>query len=149
VLKLDALLAGGEQAGQAWLQVLGCLRDVAVEIITFLASVENFQKRLYEKRKFVTNCRWCCTLDHIERAGLIDPLVKVLNATEGGKAQKAEWKELFAIDKVKTEDGAPRWKDKVTPEFLRSQPYLVLDTKFIPQDLTDQLLASATSPRFQ
>lgn len=142
VLKLDALLAGGEQAAQGWLQKLGALRDVAAEIIGFLSQVENFQKRLFEKRKFVTECHWCITLDHVERAGLTDALVAVLNSSDGGKQQKAEWKHLFAIDEVKAHDGKPGWKDKVSAEFLRSQPFLVLDTALMPQDFTDRLLAS-------
>ncbi len=142
VLKLDTLLAGGEQPAQAWLQTLACLRDVATTIIDFVARIEDFQKRLYEKRKFVTECQWCVRLDYVDRAGLTDTLVRVLNATEGGKAQKAEWKRLFAIDEVKAEGGKPGWKDKVTAEFLRRQPSLMLDTAHMPEDFTDVLLAS-------
>lgn len=142
VLRLDTLLAGGEQPARAWLQTLGCLREVGTTIIEFVARIEDFQKRLYEKRKFVTECHWCLTLDFAERAGLTERLVEVLNTTDGGKAQKAEWKKLYAIDEVKATDGKPGWKDKVTAEFLRSQPYLVLDTVHMPQDFTDALLAS-------
>lgn len=142
VLKLDTLLAGGEQPAQAWLQTLACLREVATAIIDFVARIEDFQKKLYEKRKFVAACHWCATLDHVERAGLTERLADILNATDGGNAQKAEWKRLFAIDEVKAEGGKPGWKEKVTPEFLRSQTYLVLDTAFMPQEFTDALLAS-------
>lgn len=142
VLKLDTLLAGGEQPAQAWLQTLACLREIATTIIDFVARIEDFQKRLYEKRKFITESHWCLTLDHVEHAGLTDTLVKLLNDTTGGKAQKAEWKALYAIDEVKAEAGKPGWKDKVTAEFLRSQPFLVLDTVHVPQDFTDALLAS-------
>jgi adenine-specific DNA-methyltransferase len=142
VLRLDTLLAGGEQPARAWLQTLACLREVGTTIIEFVARIEDFQKRLYEKRKFVTECHWCLTLDHVERAGLTERLVEILNSTEGGKAQKTEWKKLYAIDEVKAGDGKPGWKDKVTAEFLRSQPFLVLDTVHMPQDFTDALLAS-------
>jgi len=142
VLKLDTLLAGGEQPAHAWLQTLACLRDIATNIIDFVARIEDFQKRLYEKRKFITESHWCLTLDHVERAGLTDALVKVLNDTAGGKAQKAEWKRLFAIDETKAEGGKPGWKDNVTADFLRSQPFLVLDTVHLPQGFTDTLLAS-------
>lgn len=142
VLKLDTLLVGGEQPAQAWLQTLGCLRNVATTIIDFVARIEDFQKRLYEKRKFITQAHWCLTLDHVERAGLTGRLVEILNTTEGGKTQKAEWKQLFAIDEVEVEGGKPGWKEKVAAEFLRSQPYLVLDTVNMPQEFTDALLAS-------
>lgn len=142
VLKLDTLLAGGEQPAQAWLQTLACLREIATTIIDFVARIEDFQKRLYEKRKFVTESHWCLTLDHVEHAGLTDALVKLLNDTAGGKAQKSEWKALYAIDEVKAEGGKPAWKDKVSAEFLRSQPFLVLDTVHMSQDFTDVLLAS-------
>ncbi|TCZ87723.1 site-specific DNA-methyltransferase [Lysobacter sp. N42] len=139
VLKLDTLLAG-EQPARAWLQTLAILREVATTIIDFLARVEDFQKRLYEKRKFVTECHWCITLDHVERAGLTERLVEILNTTEGGKAQKAEWKKLFAIDEVKAEGGKSGWKEKVTAEFLRSQPFLFVDTHNLPREFTDALL---------
>lgn len=142
VLKLDALLAGGEHAGQAWLQRLSVLREIGAQIIGFLAQVEDFQKALFEKRKFITECHWCLTLDHVERAGLTDELVGILNASEGGKRQKDEWKKLFAIDEVQARDGQHGWKDKVSASFLRSQPYLVLDTAFMPREFTDKLLAS-------
>lgn len=142
VLRLDTLLAGGEQPARAWLQTLACLREVGTTIIEFVARIEDFQKRLYEKRKFVTECHWCLTLDHVERAGLTERLVEILNATGGGKAQKTEWKKLYAIDEVKAADGKPGWKDKVTAEFLRSQPFLVLDTVHMPQGFTDGLLSS-------
>lgn len=141
VLKLDTLLAG-EQPARAWLQTLAILREVATTIIDFLARVEDFQKRLYEKRKFVTECHWCITLDHVERAGLTERLAEVLNTTEGGRAQKAEWKKLFAIDEVKAEGGKPGWKEKVTAEFLRSQRYLVLDTTHLPIDFAEDLIDS-------
>jgi len=142
VLKLDTLLAGGEQPAQAWLQTLACLREVATTIIDFVARIEDFQKKLYEKRKFITACHWCLTLNHVERAGLTERLADILNTTDGGKAQKAEWKHLYAIDEVKAEGGKPGWKEKVSADFLRSQPYLVLDTVHLPQDFTDTLLAS-------
>jgi adenine-specific DNA-methyltransferase len=142
VLKLDALLAGGEHVGQAWLQRLSVMREIGAQIIGFLAQVENFQKSLFEKRKFITECHWCLTLDHVERAGLTDDLVVILNGSEGGKRQKDEWKKLFAIDEVKAREGQPGWKDKVTAAFLRSQPFLVLDTAFMPREFTDKLLGS-------
>lgn len=142
VLKLDTLLAGGEQPAQAWLQTLACLRDVAATIIEFVSRIEDFQKRLYEKRKFVTECHWCLTLDQVEHAGLTERLTEILNTTDGGKAQKVEWKKLYAIDEVEAGDGKPGWKDKVTADFLRGEPFLVLDTVHMPRDFTDALLAS-------
>lgn len=142
VLKLDALLAGSEQPAQAWLQRLGILREIGAQIIAFLAQVEDFQKHLFEKRKFITEYHWCITLDHVERAGLTEELAKLLNETEGGKRQKDEWKKLFAVDEIEAAEGRPGWKEKVTPAFLRSQPYLVLDTVFMPREFTDKLLAS-------
>ncbi|GGN02657.1 site-specific DNA-methyltransferase [Shewanella xiamenensis] len=37
------------------LRMIQCLRAVAQELITFLAQIENFQKKLWNKKKFVVN----------------------------------------------------------------------------------------------
>lgn len=47
------------------LRMIQCLRSISKDIIIFLAQVENFQKKLWTKKKFVTEHKYLITLDHI------------------------------------------------------------------------------------
>lgn len=42
------------------------IQNIGSEIITFLAQLEDFQKELYLKKKFVTETNYCITLDKID-----------------------------------------------------------------------------------
>ncbi|EFC3489228.1 hypothetical protein CTR38_004698, partial [Escherichia coli] len=47
------------------LRMIQCLRAVALELITFLAQIENFQKKLWTKKKFVVSSNYYITMDKI------------------------------------------------------------------------------------
>lgn len=47
------------------LQTIKTLKTVAKEIIAFLAQLEDFQKKLWLKKKFVAGCHYLITLDHL------------------------------------------------------------------------------------
>jgi len=47
------------------LKMIQCMRAVAEELITFMAQLENFQKKLWLKKKFVTQSDYCITLDRV------------------------------------------------------------------------------------
>jgi adenine-specific DNA-methyltransferase len=135
-IDLDSLLRSGAPAAEGWLQKLACLREVGERIIQFLSRLEDFEKKLFEKRKFITECHWCLTLDHVERAGLTEELAKILNSTAGGKAQLGEWKRLFASEAIKG------WKNKVSADLLRKNPFLVLDTIHMPVAFSSRLISA-------
>lgn len=116
VLNLDSLEAGGEARADGWFQMMGVIRRIGGKIIEFLAQLENFQKRLFEKKKFVTECHYCITLDRVP-----EELYGEIAKNEG---QIEEWKALFAIDE---EQG---WKEPPTIKFLKDNTNLVIDTKF-------------------
>ena len=42
------------------------IKSIGGQIIEFLAQIEDFQKRLWEKRKFVTETHYCVTLGNID-----------------------------------------------------------------------------------
>ena len=104
------------------------LRKVARKIITFLASLEDFQKKIWLKKKFVLETNYCITLDRVP-----EELYPTIIANE---AQIQEWIKLFAIDELKGYSKPP------TVEFLKANPYLVLDTAFFDADFKYKLLAS-------
>ncbi len=122
ILNLDEVEAGGEARSPRWFQMMTAIKAIGRKIIAFLSQIEDFQKRVFEKRKFVTEADYCITLDRIPEA-LYPEILK-------NKAQIDEWGTLFNIE------------DKPTKtSHLKAQPHLVLDTKNFNSEFKDSLLA--------
>ena len=74
---------------EANLRLIQTLRKIALEIIDFLAQLENFQKKLWLKKKFVANCHYLITLNHIPQT---------FHETIFANAkQREQWQNLFAV----------------------------------------------------
>jgi REP element-mobilizing transposase RayT len=65
VLNLDEMERAGEDLAEGWFQLLRIIKRIGMEIIEFLAQIENFQKMLWEKKKFVTETFYCITVGSI------------------------------------------------------------------------------------
>ena len=135
VLNLDEVDTAGEDRAEGWFQIMRTIRSVGGQIIEFLSQIENFQKMLWEKRKFVTETYYCITMGNIADDFYAD-IAKC-------EAQWDEWKELFSIDEDQT-DLFNAGKDKTGKRvaFLKKHSTLVLDTKNFDSDLVDRLLGS-------
>ena len=116
------------------LSKLDVIRDLGGKIITFLAQLENFQKKLWLKKKFVTETNYCITLDRVPEA--LYPEIC------GNQAQLEEWIKLFAIDEIKGDLTTPAFSNPLTPEFLHANQNLVLDTQFFSEQFKAELVAS-------
>lgn len=141
VVSLDALEAAAAEDNPATLKAAiaksRAIRDIAKKIIAFLAQLEDFQKKLWLKKKFVIETQWCVTLDRVP-----EDLYPQIAANE---AQRAEWVRLFAIDRIEGDlAGGVAYPKKgpLTVEFLKANPFLVLDTRFFDEAFTAKLLAS-------
>ena len=133
VLNLDELEAVGEIRTEGWFQTMRAIKNIGRKIIAFLAQIENFQKKLFEKKKFVTETGYCLTLDRVPE--------ELYPEIAANGPQREEWVKLFAIDEINdTERG--KYTQPLTVEFLKNNPFLVLDTKHFDQDFKDRLLAS-------
>ncbi len=126
VLNVDDLAAGDDARLHRALARMRAVRAVAEKIITFLAQLEDFQKRLWLKKKFVLETQWCVTLDRVPEA-----LYPEITAND---TQRAEWVDLFAIDEI---DG---YREPLSAAFLKANPYLVLDTRHFGSEFRDRLL---------
>ena len=104
------------------LRMIQCLRSIALELITFLAQLEDFQKKLWLKKKFVVSSHYCITLDRVPEA--LWPEV-VANAQ-----QWARWKQLGVWD-----GDAPG-----TVEDLKAAPYRMVDTSLFNVEFRADLL---------
>jgi adenine-specific DNA-methyltransferase len=110
------------------------IKKIALKIIAFLAQLEDFQKSLWLKKKFVVETNYCITLDQVPEY-LYDEII-------ANQAQIEEWKRLFAIEEIQPSLGNPGYSEPLTLEFLKSNPYLLLDTAFFSEEFKNNLLAS-------
>lgn len=115
------------------LAVIKAIEQVGNKIITFLAQLENFQKKLWLKKKFVVGCDYCITLDRIPES-MYPEIV-------ANDEQRKEWVRLFAIDEIKGDLTTEAYSEPLTIEFLKQNQFLVLDTKFFSLEFKHKLLA--------
>jgi len=135
VLNLDELEAAGEERTEGWFQIIRLIKSVGGRIIEFLHQIEEFQKMLWEKRKFVIETQYCITMSNIP-----EDFYAEIAACD---AQWDEWKDLFHVDEDKADlfTSGKSKKDKRTA-FLKAHPTLVLDTKHFDREFVDRLLGS-------
>ena len=105
------------------LRMIQCLRAIALELITFLAQLEDFQKRLWLKKKFVVSSHYCITLDRVPEA-----LYPEIVANE---QQWAQWKQLGVWEG----EGAGASED------LQTGSYRMVDTSLFEVGFTQRLLS--------
>ena len=108
---------------------------LANQIIAFLVQLENFQKMLWEKKKFVLQTDYCMTLDHIPEVHY-----QTICANE---RQVEEWKTLYGIGEggQQTLGG-----NTIDLDFLKTHPYLVLDTAFFDAAFKDRIIEDLQNP---
>ena len=137
VLQLDDLETD-ETRALAQLARVKAMRSVAHKLIEMLAQLENFQKKLWLKKKFVVATEYCVTLDKV-----IENAPELMNEIAQNEAQRSEWVRLFAIDALTGDplETTPGYSEPLTEAFLTANPFLVLDTRFFSASFRDKLLA--------
>ena len=136
VLNLDDLERGDAARLDRALARVRATRHVGRKIIDFLAQLEDFQKRLWLKKKFILETNWCVTLDRVPEA--------LYPEIAANAAQCDEWVELFAADEITGDltNGNVAWTNPPAVDFLTANPHLVVDTRHFDRDFTDRLLAA-------
>ena len=125
---LDAQLINNQ------LTIVRAIKQVGEKIIRMLAQLENFQKKLWLKKKFVVQSDYCITLDRVPE--------KLYSGIIANEAQRKEWVRLFAIDEIKGDLTTEGYSEPLTVEFLKQNPFLVLDTAFFDAKFKHQLVKS-------
>lgn len=126
VLNLEEMEIAGQGLADGWFQLMRLIKAIGKRIIEFLAQIEEFQKMLWEKRKFVVETFYVITVGNIPEE--FQPEITACTA------QWEEWKAMLVIK-------APAGQ-KQRVEFLRTHPSLPLDTRHFPTDFVDRLLAA-------
>ena len=134
VMRLDDIEDADAPAVESYLAKIRVLRKIAGKLIDFLAQLEEFQKKLWLKKKFVVETNYCITLDRVP-----EELYPAISANE---AQRNEWVKLFAIDGVKSELKNHGYPKPINVEFLKANNKLVLDTRFFDESFKARLLAT-------
>lgn len=118
------------------LTIVRAIKQVGEKIIRMLAQLEDFQKRLWLKKKFVVQTDYCITLDRVP-----EELYPEIAANE---EQRKEWVRLFAIDEIEGDElgMTSGYSEPLTIEFLKQNPFLVLDTAFFTTAFKHKLVVS-------
>ena len=119
---------------EQYLSKIKVIRKIAGKIIAFLAQLEDFQKKLWLKKKFVVETNYCITLGRIPEAFYAE--------IAANDAQREEWVKLFAIDEIKGDLMKPGYSKPLTPEFLKAHSNLVLDTRYCDAKSANAIIAS-------
>jgi adenine-specific DNA-methyltransferase len=120
VLYIDDINSKQTDFFVAQLSKVKAIKTVAGKVIDFLQQIENFQKKLWLKKKFVIRTDYCITIDKVPNI--------YYNEILQNKAQLQEWKSLFDVEIQNVEQ-------------LIFEQFLVLDTQFFDEVFKDRLLA--------
>jgi adenine-specific DNA-methyltransferase len=141
VLFIDDLNTRDEQEFLKQLSKIKVIKKIGEKIITFLAQLENFQKKLWLKKKMVVECNYCITLDRVPN----DLYAEIIS----NDAQIQEWIKLFAIDEIIEQaagglfpENKVGFSNPITLEFLNQNQFLVLDTAFFSENFKWKLIGS-------
>ena len=109
-----------------YLSKIKVIRRIAGKIIDFLAQIENFQKKLWLKKKFVIDSNYLIVIDLVPQSLWDDVLAN--------QAQIEDWVTTFGIE-----------KGNLDKSFLAINRSLVIDTRYFPQEWTDSVIAGFVS----
>lgn len=133
IMRMDDIENAEAPAVDTYLAKLKVLRKIAGKLIDFLAQLEDFQKKLWLKKKFVVETNYCITLDRVP-----EELYPEIVANE---AQRQEWVKLFAIDEIQGDLTSPGYSKPLTVDFLKANDKLVLDTRFFCRNFKQRLFS--------
>ena len=116
------------------LRMIQTLRSIAFDLITFLAQLEEFQKKLWLKKKFVVSAHYCVTLDRLESLYL---------EIAANPKQWEQWEGLGMLDAVAVDKPGLFSNPKIgSVEYLKAHPYLMVDSALFDAAFKSSLLAA-------
>ncbi|ASL41088.1 MULTISPECIES: site-specific DNA-methyltransferase [Acetobacter] len=132
VMHLDDVQNAGAFADiEKNLRMIQCLRSIALELITFLAQLEDFQKKLWLKKKFVVSSHYCITLDRVPE--FLYPTIA---------ANQRQWDQWASLKLLK--DANKDFASRVLPDaiaFIKANPHLSVDTSLFDKEFLAQIIA--------
>ena len=115
------------------LAVIKTFKAISVNLIAFLSQIENFQKQLWLKKKFVVSTSYCLTLDHVPE--------ELLPQVFQNELQMEQWKSLGMLsDQNDLFSGS-----NFSVEVLQSKKGLMIDTSLFEVEFVERVLAAFDS----
>ena len=132
VMHLDDVENESAPRVEQYLSKIKVIRKIARKIIEFLAQLEDFQKKLWLKKKFVVETQYCIAVGNIPE--------EFYTEIAANEVQHEEWVQLLAIDEMEGDLTTPRYSKKLKPEFLEAHPTLMVDTRHFAVEFAARLL---------
>ena len=117
---------------EQYLSKIKVIRRIAGKIIDFLAQLEDFQKKLWLKKKFVVETNYCITLDRIPERVL-----------PGDRRKRRATRRMGAAIRNRRDQGRSNdacLQRAAHAEFLKAHPTLTVDTRHFASDFTARLI---------
>lgn len=114
--------------------VIDIFKNICKKIIEFLDDIENLQKKLFEKKKFVIQSDYCFTLDRIPTNKRNEVFSEVLLNSK----QLNEWEKLYNETIEKIDD---LYYQENNPSKEKKLKYLMIDTKFFNNQFKYMILS--------
>ena len=108
-------------------------REVSQGIIDILFRVEEIQRKMWEKKKFVLETHYVITLGKIEEYAGEEFLRSIEENLLRNEEQRREWKEILGIE-VRSKEDLRRWK------------HLPIDTRHFDEEFEWNLLSALKRP---
>jgi len=136
VMDLDDLLTKSEKELKLTIAQNNVIKEISNKIIDFVAQIEDFQKALFLKKKFVLKTEYCMTLDKVP-----EELYPEICSNE---KQIAEWSNLLNPKDTTNKSlfeyyGDTKNEYNISLDMLKSNPKLVLDTIYFDNDFKNKL----------
>lgn len=107
------------------------VKNIGKKIIEFLAQIEDFQKTLWEKKKFILKTEYVITIDRIPE--------EFHSEIVNNKEQLKEWQEL-GFGEINTKEDLMAKKDLFGAKYKN----IPVDTKYFDEDFKERLLEKLT-----
>lgn len=117
------------------LRLIQTLRAISLDLVSFLSQLEDFQKRLWLKKKFAVSTNYCITLDRLSE--------RLYPEIAANSKQWGQWKELGMLGSTKSDllnGGVEK-----TVDFLKSNQFLMVDTSLFQAAFKQEVLADVTN----
>jgi adenine-specific DNA-methyltransferase len=137
VMHLDDVESESAPRVEQYLSKIKVIRRIAGKIISFLAQLEDFQKKLWLKKKFVVETSWCIRLGVIP-----EDFYPEIAANE---AQREEWVRLCAIDTIQGNLTTSAYSVPLTAQFLKGHPSLMVSTTHFAAESVTRLIEAVVS----
>ena len=141
VVHLDDIEDESAPRVEQYLAKVKAIRRIGHKIIDFLAQLENFQKKLWLKKKFIWETQYCITLDRIFAIKDKEKRDWLIECIRENREQIEEWKKLYHVHEIKGNLVQPGWSEPLTIEFLKAHPYLVVDTRHFDEEFKLKLIS--------